>query len=433
MKKKSAGYLRYSAYILLGLLTSMKVLGVENTQARDQKSTGLRIATFEVDATPPLGYKLSYRSVIKPWDMGLMAKGIVLLGAGQPIVLLAVDWTGISNENQDEFKRTLAAAAGTIPQRVAVHTLHQHDAPQGNIQNDFVLAVLHRLEMAVVESLTQAQPVTHMGLGSAEVFRVASNRRIKGDDGMIRATRYTATKDPALRAEPEGLIDPIVSQISFWNAGNPVAILSFYATHPQSYYETGVPNPDYPGIARFMRQLAVPDALHIYFTGAAGNVGAGKYNDGSHENRLMLAERLADGLKRAWDGSKRVPLSATDVGWAVEPVVLVPDTLRQNSLISPFVLRYKAGRKIDIECLSLGDARILFMPGELFVEYQLAAKAMRPDLFVTMAAYGDCGTGYIPTAIGFKEGGYEPGASRVTPAAENVLMTAMKKLLKAKP
>jgi hypothetical protein len=31
------------------------------------------------------------------------------------------------------------------------------------------------------------------------------------------------------------------------------------------------------------------------------------------------------------------------------------------------------------------------MPGELFVEYQLAAKAMRPDLFVTMAAYGDYG------------------------------------------
>lgn len=58
-------------------------------------------------------------------------------------------------------------------------------------------------------------------------------------------------------------------------------MLSFYATHPQSYYRMGIPNPDYPGIARFFRQLAVPEALHIHFTGAGGNIGAGKYNDGS--------------------------------------------------------------------------------------------------------------------------------------------------------
>jgi hypothetical protein len=226
----------------------------------------------------------------------------------------------------------------------------------------------------------------------------------------------------------------MVSLISFWNESKPVAVLSFYATHPQSYYRTGVPNPDYPGLARFMRQLAVPDALHIYFTGAGGNIGAGKYNDGSHENRQILAERLADGMKRAWEGSKRIPITASAVKWTIEPVALVPDTLKKTNLrSSEFVQRYKGGKKIDIECLSLGNARILFMPGELFVEYQLAAKAMRPDLFVTMAAYGDCGPSYIPTANAFKEGGYEPGASKVTPQAEGVLMAAMRKLLQNNP
>jgi hypothetical protein len=433
MKNYLTNCFRSIVFIFFGLFIFIKSYGVANGNIQEPKQTGLRVATFEADATPPMGYRLSYKTVIKPWDMALMAKGIVLLGAGQPIVLLAVDWTGISNDDQDEFKRTLALAAGTSPQRVTVHTLHQHDAPQGNTQNEFVLAVLHRLEMAVVESLKNTQPVTHIGLGTAEVYKVASNRRIMGTDGKIRTTRWTATPDSALRAEPEGLIDPILSEISFWNSDKPVAVLSFYATHPQSYYETGVPNPDYPGIARFMRQLAVPDALHIHFTGAAGNIGAGKYNDGSHKNRLILAERVSDGMKRAWENTKLVPVTASSVGWAVEPVSLIPDTTKENSLRSPYVIRYKAGKKINIECLSLGNARILFMPGELFVEYQLAAKAMRPDLFVTMAAYGDCGTGYIPTAIGFKEGGYEPGASRLTPDAENVLMGAMKKLLKTKP
>jgi hypothetical protein len=48
----------------------------------------------------------------------------------------------------------------------------------------------------------------------------------------------------------------------------------------------------------------------------------------------------------------------------------------------------------------------LHLPGELFVEYQLAAKARRPDLFVALAAYGDFSPGYIGTAIAYEQGGY---------------------------
>lgn len=57
-----------------------------------------------------------------------------------------------------------------------------------------------------------------------------------------------------------------------------------------------------------------------------------------------------------------------------------------------WIERNKSGKEIDISCLAMGKARILHLPGELS-EYQLSAKAMRPDLFVVMAAYGDCGPG----------------------------------------
>jgi hypothetical protein len=90
----------------------------------------------------------------------------------------------------------------------------------------------------------------------------------------------------------------------------------------------------------------------------------------------------------------------------------------------------KAGKKIDLACLSIGNVRILHLPGEPFIEYQLAAKAERPDLFVTVAGYGDYATGYIGTAIGYQQGGYETGeASGVTADAEKTLMTAIHKLL----
>jgi hypothetical protein len=70
----------------------------------------------------------------------------------------------------------------------------------------------------------------------------------------------------------------------------------------------------------------------------------------------------------------------------------------------------------------------------LFVEYQLAAKAMRPDLHVAVAAYGDYGPGYIGSTCAYEQGGYEvgPTSSNVAPHVEPVLIEAMKQLLEAK-
>ena len=93
--------------------------------------------------------------------------------------------------------------------------------------------------------------------------------------------------------------------------------------------------------------------------------------------------------------------------------------------------RCKSGQTIDIACLKIGPAYVLHMPGELFVEYQLAAQKMRPDSPVLMAAYGDYGPGYIGTAIAYTQGGYETGpVSRVAPEVEEALMQGMRELLK---
>jgi hypothetical protein len=427
---------------------------------------GLRISTFDVDATPPVGTQIAYDSVLNTWDLGQRAKGVVIMGAGQPVILCSIDWVCISNEGNDAFRQALADAAGTIPSRVAVHTVHQHDSPwcdftaekilkdakinPGCFEGSFARDVIQRLAVRVRKSMENSQPVTHIGVGEAKVNDVASNRRILGPDGKVRATRYTATADPALRAEPVGVIDPVVSILSFWNNDKPLAVLSYYACHPQSYYHTGLPNPDFPGIARFMRQLAVPDALHIHFDGAGGNIGAGKYNDGSHINRLILAERLADGMKRAWGATKKEAVTAESVGWKVEPVNLPlsghmeklkarlavkPDTTVSIGLAIKlaWLNRINEGKKIELTCLSIGKARLLHLPGELFVEYQLAAKAERKDLFVAMAAYGDCGTGYVGTAIAYQQGGYETSpVSNVGPGSEAILMGAIHKLLSDK-
>jgi len=296
-----------------------------------------------------------------------------------------------------------------------------------------------------------AVPVTHIGLGQAEVEKVASNRRILGQGGKVRYTRWTATRDAKIRAFPEGVIDPYLKSISFYDGDKLLAVLTYYATHPQSYYRTGTAHPDFPGMAREMRQEAV-GAPHIHFNGAGGNIGAGKYNDGSHENRPVLARRMAEGMEQSLEANGKVEVAAGDLQWETVPVALPPaDHLDEETLLATlrdreaktsarisaakalaFLRHCRSGGKIDIGCLTLGKARVLHMPGELFVEYQLAAAKLRPDLFVAMAAYGDYAPGYIGTKEAYSQGGYETSqrASRVAPSVQKVLQDAVAKLLR---
>src|SRR5207249_1395822 len=219
-------FTRFLACVVVA--ASLQLPAAQSTGATN--STTLRIATFDIDATPPIGSMMAYDLVTNHWDLGLRARGLVLVGAGEPIVLCAVDWIGIANEGHDAFRSALARAAGTSPSRVAVHTLHQHDAPDCDFSaerilkdagmdarqyaGDFQRQVIANLETAVHEALPRAQAVTHLGLGVARVDKVASNRRVLGPDGKVRGVRYTACTDPDLRAAPEGTIDPIVSLVS---------------------------------------------------------------------------------------------------------------------------------------------------------------------------------------------------------------------------
>jgi hypothetical protein len=257
-------------------------------------------------------------------------------------------------------------------------------------------------------------------------------------------------RDPKVRAAPEGIIDPFVRVLSLWNGEKPVAVLSYYATHPQSYYGKGGVSCDFVGIARRLREQAQPDVAFIHFNGAAGNVTAGKYNDGSAENRPALAHRLAGGMAAALANSAahKTPVTARDIGWQVRSLALpVAPRLVDDELVRSFAehpsfalardmawaRRRRRGQAIDVTALRIGRARILQLPGELFIEYQLFAQRLRPDLFVAMAAYGDYGPGYIGTRLAYSQGGYETGTpSLVAPEVEDVLVAALRDLLEAK-
>jgi hypothetical protein len=427
----------------------------------------LRLATFSCDVTPPLGHPLcgGWIDPVKVIDDPLEARGIVLLGSGRAIVLAAVDWCELRNDSYEQWRHFLAEAAETDPERVAVQCLHQHDAPMADLGVQRLLdmaqgtspcvdPVFHekagrRLAESLKQSLPHARPFDGIGTGRAKVEEVASNRRILGPDGKVAIIRYSAAaKDSKAREAPEGLIDPWLRTLSFWHGDTPLAALHYYATHPMSHYGKGRVSSDFAGLARRKRQDEQPDVFQVYFTGCAGNITAGKYNDGSDPLRNILRDRIRAAMAAAWDATERQPVA--DLSWRVEPVRLPPRaepsfgmvesavilndpqaaTVRRNNAAIQLAWLQRQDRPIDLTCLHIGNARVVHLPGEPFIEYQLAAQKTAPEAFVCVAGYGDGGPGYIPTAAAYGEGGYEPTVALAGPGSEELLRKALAKLLR---
>jgi len=284
------------------------------------------------------------------------------------------------------------------------------------------------------------------------VERVASNRRFFRPNGQLSYGRTSATKDSDAQAAPEGTIDPWLKTLSFWEGGQPVAALSCYATHPMSYYGKGGVSSDFVGLARQRRQADDPAVFQVYATGCSGNITAGKYNDGSPENRPVLRDRIYDGLVAAWQATQRRRLQT--VAFRQAPLRLTPrqspgftpeDLRRRLGQDSPpfqqclaamglsWRRRVEAGQPIDVPALDFGGAHLLLLPAETYVEYQLFAQQSRPDSFVMVIGFGECAPGYIPIERAWAEDdGNLHDWCWVAPGAQPAMEEAIRAALAAK-
>ena len=429
------------------------------------KPGDLRLATFRFDVTPPEGHSLCggwIRPVVGV-DDPLEAMGYVLLGIGKPIVVCAVDWTGLANSAHIQWRKALADAARTTIDRVAVQCVHQHNAPfacmdaqaivqeQGDLP-DIVNPVffdrcLKNAGDAVTKSLKKTTPVTHIAHGEARVEKVAANRRIIGLNGKLISQRGSSSRKPEHHRFPEGLIDPMLKTVAFYNGNKKLVASHFYACHPMSYYGDGRVSADFCGLARHRMQKQEPDCLHLYFNGCGGNIGAGKYNNGSKEARIELTQRMFDGITTSNATLKPEPIRS--FAWETEDILppldprfneeqlLVGIRNKTNRVVArnrpsytvAFIRRVKEGIPITLSSLHVNDISMLHLPAESFIEYQLRAQAIAPNRFVACAAYGDGGPWYIPVKEAYPQGGYAVGVAWCSPQIDPLMSNGIQTLL----
>lgn len=430
----------------------------------------LKIASFRFDVTPPLNHSLcgGWIPPASRVDDLLEAIGIVILSDERPIVICTVDWTGLCNAAHLQWRKTLADAVGTTVDRVAVQCVHQHDAPfvcletdrivraQGdlpsNIDPEFFQKCLKRAGSAVRESLKAPRQLTHIAASQSKVEQVASNRRILNDAGKILKNRSVASSSDDVRDLPVGVIDPWLKTVAFYDGRDKVAACYYYAVHPISFCcQEGHVTSEFVGHARRLKeQHDAPDCTHLYFTGCAGNINTGKYNNSSHqENRQVLTQRLFDAMEQASEMLRPEPIK--DMRWATADFLppvhksfsadLIEKQINDRSrrvvhrnrpaFTLAWIRRCAQKIPITLSALHLNQISLIHLPAEPFVEYQLRTQVMQPNHFVATAGYGDGGPWYIPTAEAYFQGGYEVNVAFSGPQVDGLLMKGIQALFES--
>lgn len=398
---------------------------------------GLRLAAFRADVTPPIGEPNAGNVASKEIMDPLWAKGIVLDDGHAHYVICAMDWCVLGNDADLLVRTGIARAAGTDIDRVALHTVHQHAAPvvfsleEGpapdpkrlRFSRPALEEISARLAEAVKGSLSKLEPFDRVGTGQARVDRVASARRLVSADGRPLTRWSESGKDPAMAAAPEGLIDPWLKTITFARGDKPLVRLHYYATHPQSFCCDGRTSADFVGWARETLEER-EKVFQVYFTGCAGNVTVGKYNDATPAAREALGNRLLAAMSASAASTRYSP--AGKIVWRTVELTLPLRTDKPDRLRAPRTRPYTPS------ALEIGSLSILDLPGEPMLEFQLYAQQLRPKRFVAVAECNDAAS-YICLDKMLGEGGYEPQATRFGPGAEAKLKEAIRKLLGVKP
>jgi hypothetical protein len=449
------------------------------------RGADFKIATFQADVTIPMGHPCMGGGISPAKEVSdpLYAKGFVLLGAEKPLVLLSLDWCEVRGTSYDKWRNALAEAAGTEPSRVLVTSTHVHDAPVMDEDAEKILRdmkqtgawekipppdpkapvqvasvcwpafneqCIARVVAALKNTLPQARHVTHLGTGSAKVDRIASNRRFLRPNGEVSYGRYSRSRSAEATAADEGTIDPLLRTLSFWHDDECLCAVHSYAVHPMSSYGAGKVSFDFPGLAREQMQKELPQTFQIFVNGCAGNVTAGKYNDGDPKNKLVFAGRLKDAMEEAMKATQRAPLDKVEFHLAQLPLGArntpghTETVLRTRiqSGVRPFdrseaamglawYERVKSGHKIEVPRIDFGGAQLMLLPAEAYVEYQLYAQGLRPKDFVLVMGYGECGPGYIPIERAWREHDENLQSwTWVGPGSEEIMRKAIREVMK---
>lgn len=422
-----------------------------------------------IDITPPAGAPLAGFAARQGVSTGvhdpLFAHALVLESRGRAVAFISVDVLGLAADFVQRVRQMIKARTGLANEAVMVSATHTHSAPvtvstffnPGETLNQ---SYMDRLASAIDEAVAgawQRRVPSRVGVGSGRVSGIGRNRR---------------TRDHLPVDDEVGIIKVTAPD------GRPRGVLINHACHPtvlgpDNLLMTG----DFPAFAidRIEAELG-EGAFALFVNGAQGNISMGHSSELSaigiitpgrtFERAEELGQRLAGVVLETLPSiptTDDLPLShasrtvhlpfnayppPAETAAALTEAQSALDTLEQDGAaveqVGPAKTRrlyasirnFYAGEAaalpdgrlpVEIQGFRLGAALFAAVPGELFVEIALRIKSeTRHPVFIMGITNGY--VGYLPTREAYRADGYEVVSAKVTEAAEDLLVGAIREL-----
>ena len=398
----------------------------------------------------------------------LYAKALVLESGDRRVCIVTLDTTIITSEYTDKIRTGIAEKAGVPSEDIMVHAIQTHSAPslghfmldpdfplQTTLENEYLWGgesayAEFAAEMAVraaVEATETLQPV-RIGVGRGISGELAFNRRGVRRDGTIVMPKPRGRESQPFGITDlcylEGPIDPEVGVCCIQDMTmKPLAFLLHFTCHPVNVFghpETyRVVSADWPGAwAREMQRAFGEGTVPIVVNGCCGNINPWNPFDPDcrPDHRRMGRElgRMSEGIihDMAFTDSATVDSRIESIALAYRDIPMdrqreVEEILRgnpqpprgENGEVDPEWFRAASTRSVElcqkrepefayeVQVLRVGNLALLGLPGEPFVEGQLAIKTNSPAPHVFAAHLTTHYVGYLPTREAYSRGGHE--------------------------
>jgi hypothetical protein len=432
-----------------------------------------------VEITPPVPtpYNLGIEEIAQGIADPLHARILYLEDDDDRVLVIAIDWEGLLRTAHDGVRQAVARSTGLALEHIVVNASHTHNAMWANLDTEALLAewgyhlvdreyfesAVETIAAAAVRAIASKRPA-RLSAGSGELRDFAVNHRI----GYVKPE--DRSRFNRKRRYPIGITDPTLGLVRIDDqAGTPIAVLHVFAAHAMVSAGPGVISGDYPGAAmRAVEKRLGGQTVALFLQGCGGNTSpapqlVGQSPAAVERAGAIFAERAAQILETSMR-----PLAADRFAFGVRqvqlPFVPLKDFGTLEALEQAFVnaaTTYRARReqglrgyyetlvaladrltlarnleawsRYEIHVLRVGTRlSMVFLPGEVFVDYALELRERIGAEYVFVAAYNDSTPVYIPDPVAFEEGGYEVGPwCYSTPETGKVMVEAALELARS--
>jgi len=389
------------------------------------KPSVFRASAVKVDITPQTPqWLMGYGARQSDGVLDNIYHRVVALDTGEAqFYLIASDLCLFSPTFYDSVTRDLQKETGIDPKHVLWSVTHSHAAPEvgppdmykvllgrsdHEYDRDYTSFATKALIDAVRSAREKLEPA-RIAFGSG-VSLANINRRAKDVDGRV-----------SIGLNPDGPVDRQFNLIRLDRPdGSLIGLIANYSMHGtvmngQNLKVSG----DGPGVVSAYLEQKL-GATVLYVNGAAGNIAPiySVYPSPSaghlSQFRVLLGDRILAGVAALGPGTAEVTLRHAEK---------IVETPRKAGLVWPdelatYVTADRSLVRLPIRFVRINDTVIWSAPVEMFCEISMDVRQQSPFAHTFYFGYTNGWFGYLPTAKGFEEGGYEPRTSPFSAQAE---------------